>query len=247
MTRVWAGVTDRWMAVPGLGRIHLVCAILAAFVPVVGYSEIYAELKSAVHLARDAGDPHAILKAVTKAREAAPGWEGGLGAGFGLGAQTLGQGVQGRVVHAHAPFVGQRSRFGLRSRGRDGEGPLAFQCQASLRAAAQVPALPNRAAPAPVAGVLAVEHGQLNQAGCGVRLYRARPLVRQALAATPPCRSASSSISCWSRWRVHSRPSAATAGSISRSDNGRASAGFNGVPFWCCTLTASAGTDGLGR
>jgi hypothetical protein len=43
-----------------------------------GYSETYAELKTAVHLARDAGDPHGILKAVTKAREAAPGWEGGL-------------------------------------------------------------------------------------------------------------------------------------------------------------------------
>ncbi len=78
MTCVWAVVTDRWRAVPRLGRVRLGCGILAVFLPVAGYSETYAELKTAVHLARDAGDPHGILKAVTKAREAAPGWEGGL-------------------------------------------------------------------------------------------------------------------------------------------------------------------------
>jgi len=45
---------------------------LAVFLPVAGYSETYAELKTVVHLARDAGDPHGRLESLVQILSSRP-------------------------------------------------------------------------------------------------------------------------------------------------------------------------------
>ena len=153
-----------------------------------------------------------------------------MGLCFGLGSEPLHQYLDRRVFYRTADFGRQFRRRLLRSVPGGEVPPLVFQGRTELLMGRQAPALPDRTAPVTVSKIFfrAPRPPPPSRRRCA---GASAPAANGVLCArsggkTPPWRVASTWSFSSCRRSLHSRPSASTANSISRSERGGSASEF---------------------
>ena len=140
--------------------------------------------------------------------------------------KRLDRGVFHRTAH-----LGRQFRRRLIRAGHGGEvSQFVFQRRTELLVGAQSPVLPDRTAPASVSRILSVPHAQGHRAEGGAQVHRLPPPMLRFAPALGEKLRRGGRLASWSfsssRRRIHSRPSASTSSSISRSERGSSDSEF---------------------